>query len=961
MWYAGKDLVNLQLDRPSRLVSKSTILQFLPVLQINPILYVSSLKFEEVQTFGNTNMLDAFLVFLIQEITSAVISEAVRGLGSVLRDARLTEVGKEFDEIKSELESMQGFLEDAEKMKAEGNSLDKSMVNWIDQVKEATYKVEDIFDELMDFIHSRGGGGLVGLCHNVHHFPADRTAACHIAEEIQEVKALIHKIPERSKRYNGRQNPRERIAAESSQTRREEPFFDEDESKMGIEKNRELLFEWLMGGEQHHIIVSVHGMGGLGKTTLAREVYNHPRSKKHFASRAWLSVSISWSIEELLRRLAEELLGGMMKGKTGTFCINTMNMTTLTKEIKECLSQKRYLIVLDDVWHVRVWDELSRYFPNNEFQSRILLTTRNHDVASSLSRNRLLALEPLQHTDACALFFKATFKSSSCPKHLHHWCEEMIKKCKGLPLAIMMIGRLMSLKQRTAFEWKRMCQYLQWELSNNEILKPVERSLMLSYNHLPYYLKRCFLYCALFPEDYPIKTNMLIKLWIAEGFIEETQGTTLEEIAKNYLEQLISRSMLQVAKRSDTGRPKACRVHDLMRELAFIIAKDENLCMVEPDGIARLNRKTRRLSLLKSIEGARSSTNLAGLRTLHVFTSDLSFSSLKMICSGFRLLRVLNLRGVPITEVPHKIFGLFNLRYLSLRETNVGEIPSSLARLYNLQTLDLWKTKVKRLPREVIKLQNLRHLFVEDIDLHELKYLNVGGILRGNAAPSDIGDLKQLQTLRTIQADNDVLTQLGNLTKLRSLGVTRFDAKHRINFCNCVSKMEHLLRLSIKASMGQSLRLDNLSPPPPHLQKLILNGHLGNVPRWFSLLHNLTHLYLFGSRLSGRENQIPYLPELHNLVCLVLDQAYDSQWLHFQVRSYENLKTLCLVNMSGLNGVVIDKGALRNLQVLHLHRCKNLNVLSGIDHLSAQIYLKELDRFDYSQPQVRHLPNVRIH
>ncbi|XP_072970714.1 disease resistance protein RPM1-like [Typha angustifolia] len=958
MWYAGKDLVNLQLDRPSRLVSKSTILQFLPVLQINPILYVSSLKFEEVQTFGNTNMLDAILVFVIQEITSAVISEAVRGLGSVLRNARLTEVGKEFDEIKSELESMQGFLEDAEKMKAEGNSLDKSMVIWIDQVKKATYKVEDIFDELMDFIHSHGGGGLVGLGHNFLHHPADRPTSYHIAKEIQEVKAQIRGIPERCERYKiWRQNPPERIAAGSSQTRREEPFFDEDESIMGIEKNRELLFEWLMGGEQHRVIVSVHGMGGLGKTTLAREVYNHPRSKKHFESRAWLSVSESWSIEELLRRLAEELLGGMMKGKMGTFCINTMDMTTLTKEIKECLSQKRYLIVIDDVWQVRVWDELSHYFPNNDFPSRILLTTRNRDIASSLSRN-CLALEGLRHTDACALFFKATFKSSSCPKDLQHWCEEIIKKCKGLPLAIMMIGRLMSSKQRTAFEWKRMCQYLQWELSNNEILKPMERSLMLSYNHLPYYLKRCFLYCALFPEDYPIKTNMLIKLWIAEGFIEETQGPTLEEIAENYLDQLISRSMLQVAKRSDTGRPKACRVHDLMRELALAIAKGENLCMVEPDGIAKLKIKPRRLSLLKSIEGARSSSNLAGLRTLHVFTSDLSFSSLKTICSGFKLLRVLNLRGVPITEVPPKIFGLFNLRYLSLRETNVEEVPSSLEKLYNLQTLDLWKTKVKQLPREVIKLQNLRHLFVEDIDFHKLKYLNVGGFLRGNAAPSDIGDLKQLQTLRSIQADNDVLTKLGNLTKLRSLGVTRLDAKHGIIFCNCVSKMEHLHRLSIKASTGQNLRLDNLSPPPPQLQKLILNGRLGNVPQWFSLLRNLTHLYLFGSRLSGRENQIPYLPELQNLVCLVLDEAYDSQWLHFQVRSYENLKTLCLVNMSGLNGVVIDKGALRNLQVLHLHRCKNLNVLSGIDHLSAQIYLKELDRFDY--PQVHRLPNVRI-
>ncbi|XVF30621.1 hypothetical protein REPUB_Repub16aG0074300 [Reevesia pubescens] len=174
------------------------------------------------------------------------------------------------------------------------------------------------------------------------------------------------------------------------------------------------------------------------------------------------------------------------------------------------------------------------------------------------------------------LFCMKAFPSNlgQCLSHLDSQARNLAEKCKGLPLAIVALGGLLSCKT-SIDEWRIVNDNLNWELSNNLELGAVRCILLLSYYHLPYRLKQCFLYCCIFPEDFRMRRNRLIRLWVAEGFVEPNQGVTPEMVAERYLMQLICRGLLQVAERTVSGRPRICKMHDILRELAVSISKTE--------------------------------------------------------------------------------------------------------------------------------------------------------------------------------------------------------------------------------------------------------------------------------------------------------------------------------------------------------------------------------------------------
>ena len=262
--------------------------------------------------------------------------------------------------------------------------------------------------------------------------------------------------------------------------------------------------------------------------------------------------------------------------------------------------------------------------------------------------------------------------------------------------------------------------------------------LFLSFNDLPYQLKHCFLYCSLFPEDHEIQRKMLTKLWMGEGFVEQIEGSTLEEVADSYLVELIFRNMLQVVERNEFERPRMCKMHDLLRELALSVSIKEKFGAVYDGGEEMKECKARRISIHKFDGELKSFTGMSKLRSFLVFNK-----SLKTLPSGSKMLRVLNLEDAPIDKLPDELFKLFNLRYLNLRGTLLKKLPNSIGRLLNLQTLDIGRTQIESLPHGIGKLQNLRHLIM-------YRYIGNWNEFRysiGMQAPLNIGQLKNLQTV----------------------------------------------------------------------------------------------------------------------------------------------------------------------------------------------------------------------
>ncbi|KAL7205140.1 hypothetical protein ACSBR2_018127 [Camellia fascicularis] len=373
---------------------------------------------------------------------------------------------------------------------------------------------------------------------------------------------------------------------------------------------------------------------------------------------------------------------------------------------------------------------------------------------------------------------------------------------------------------------------------------------------------------------------------MAEGFVETVRGRAPEEVAESYLMELICRSMLQVVKRNELGRPKKCKMHDLMRELAISTSKTEKFCVVYDGQEANDEEKsaTNRRMSVQSIGRELQLWNWNGmlkLRSLLVFVVEEIALPL-----GLQLLRVLDLEDAPIEVLPKELVDLFNLRHLNLKGTRVKELPKSIGRLCNLNTLDITKSKIEVLPARITKLRNLRHLMMYHSDFGIFYDFHV---TRGMTTPSNICKLKNLQALTGVEAQANLMKRIRNMTQLKKIGITK--------------------QLSMMAiDEDEYLRMDALSwAPPRYLKVLFLIGKLEKVPRWFHSLQNLTFLSLRWSRLT--EDPIPYIQSLPNLGQLYLCNAYEGGGQLCFSEGFHKLRLLSLHNFPLLNEIIIRRGS----------------------------------------------------
>ncbi|XP_073014311.1 disease resistance protein RPM1-like [Typha latifolia] len=853
-------------------------------------------------------MAETILVLLLKKLSALLSDEA-----SLLRGAN-----HEVNDIKNELESIRSFL-------SSSSNQTQSLSTWFNQVRDLAFEIEDALDELC-YRNSHPHHN-----HPLLAFPHRLISKHRIAKSLQGIKSKIQGISSRAQRYRF-DHIGDIVNSKST------PFLAEGEESelVGIEDNRNLLLGWLTDGEQpSRAVVSVWGMGGLGKTTLANEIYRDGSIKKWFDCLMWVSVSQSCSARDLLERIATELSSEGIE--IGSQELSSFTFRRLVEIIDACLAKRRYLIVLDDVWDANLWIAINGALPNSQIGSRILITTRIRDVVFVAASSCSLHLQPLLEEESWTLFCARSFRRQPdrrCPEELEYWARNIVAKCDGLPLAIVAMASLMTAKEGIAEEWKNVYDSIDWQLVNNPMLARVKNILHVSFNELPHYLRPCFLYCAVFPEDCLIKRKRIIRLWVAEGFVEQRGRMSKEEVADEYMRELICRGMLQVAERNEFGRVKQCRMHDILRELALSKSNDENFGATFDGQEEVIIGNARRLSVKQRKNELQltmiSKACLPRLRSFLIFSNSLSVPSLGEMFSSLRLLRVLDLERAPIDSLPEDVGTLFNLHYLGLRHTRIKELPKSLGILQNLQTLDLWGCKVLKLSFGLAKLHNLRHLFL--VRVHARYPVNLDDI-SGVYVPHGVPNLKDLQTLQGIEANEKNVRESGNLNQLRTYGITKVTTAQSSVLCASIRKMNHLQHLAIFASSEEeTLKLESLSPPPPLLQKLQLWGQMVQLPSWFASLNNLTHLALAGSQLT--EDPFPILQRLQNLVCVNLIRAYNGQNLVFHSGWFRKLRSLYLSNLAQLKCMEIEEGAMQDLHELRLIGCGELKkVPQGIKYL----------------------------
>ncbi|KAH0706933.1 hypothetical protein KY289_012009 [Solanum tuberosum] len=486
---------------------------------------------------------------------------------------------------------------------------------------------------------------------------------------------------------------------------------------VGHENEFEMMLNQVAGGERVLEVISIVGMGGIGKTTLATKLYSDPRIMSHFDILAKATVSQEYCVRNVLLALLAST--------------SDKPDDQLADQLQKLLKGKRYLVVIDDIWTTGAWDDISQCFPDCNNRSRILLTTRNVEVAGyASSGNPPYHMRLMDFDESWSLLYEKVFVKDSFPSEFEQLGKQIALKCGGLPLAITVIAGLLSKTGKALDEWQSIAENVSSVVST-DLEGQCMRVLALSYHLLPSHLKPCFLYFAIFPEDNLIFVDQLVGLWVAEGFLKAEEMENIEEVAEKCLTDLVDRSLISISHSKFDGRKESCRMHDVTRELCLREARNVNFVNV-------LRGTSNQNPCTQSIQCSCTSRGRISIHNEEELVRYRNSEPHSIIMVGeyqhfepelpFKLVRVLDLASISCSTFPSGILSLTHLRYLDLAfrvekflrseegvPSSIIEIPPSISSLCYMETfiLDFSDSLARTaliLPSEILMMLQLRHL-----------------------------------------------------------------------------------------------------------------------------------------------------------------------------------------------------------------------------------------------------------
>ncbi|KAL8052223.1 hypothetical protein ABFX02_06G199000 [Erythranthe guttata] len=839
-------------------------------------------------------------------MAEASIFSAVKSLGVLVVEKAgfLQGVEEQVKWLKRELKRMQCYLKDA----AEKQAQNESIRQWISDIREVAQDADDVIETfILKFDTPRSSEWslerLIYIPKHLYHLNV-------VGKEIDSIKAKLEDI-ERSRVRYGIQNlgemtesSRRSEVGEVEWRRRLYPW-QKDEHVVGLERDMKLLLEnAILDGREGRAVATVVGMGGIGKSTLAKKVYNHSGVAKQFDIRAWVVVSSDFRPRDIIKELMLQLLEPKENKLKLVETMEKLPLPSVQQMLHERLCGKRYFIVLDDLWENKHWESLASFFPVEGQGSRLLLTSRDRNItkhARYIHEMKLLDLD-----ESWELLMKKAFidnDKGQCPKDLYDIGREILRKCDGLPLAISVVGGLLVDRSPSKSKWENVLKEINSHLETRE--SGVSEILELSYRNLSPELKSCFLCLGFFKEDATIRTKRLIHVWVANGLIQQGVEKTIEQIGRSYLDQLINRNMVQIMDVGKDESVKNCYIHDLLRELSIRKAKEEiSFEIRREDGNSQSLDKPRHCAVYCSTEAF---TYSAGknkyLRSLFFHGSRGFIDVTPSYWKSFELLKILDFEDFKLEKLPYTVGELTGLRYLGLRNTKISELPRSLGRLTKLEVLDVAKNYTN-VPNVIWEMDTLRHLYMH----HGRRFM--GGPLR-------IDTLKNLHTLSYIRTDNFVHEHLTQLASLRILGIALYPSNFK--FSTLCSSLKNLVCLKVFGEYINSISM-NVLGTMCNLTKLKLRGQLITLP---DFPPNLSYLTLVLASLP--HDPMPVLGKLPKLLGLKLVLAYKGQIMEVSEKGFPKLKVLILRHMQDLETIQVGKGGgMPELKRLEIYNCSSL-------------------------------------
>nr|XP_027107558.1 late blight resistance protein R1-A-like [Coffea arabica] len=696
---------------------------------------------------------------------------------------------------------------------------------------------------------------------------------------------------------------------------------------VGLEDEAQKVINRLNRGSTKLQIVPIVGMPGLGKTTLAKKVYNDPRVQGHFRIILWCTVSQEYNLKNLLVQILSSVgIQGRVNEEH-----KVLDEIDLMLYLKRLLLRNRYLVVLDDVWDIGVWHGLRHSFPDDSTGSRILITTRESSVASEVR----IGVDSVEHhnlreltkEESWELLQKKVFGEADCPQPLRMLGEQIARNCKGLPLTIVIIAGILSTIEDEA--WSDVAD----RLTSAIVYDQCKYILELSYRHLPHYLIPCLLYFGAFREDQEIETEKLTRLWIAEGFVsveelvQDTEPKRLEDLAEEYMMDLIGRNLVMVAKQGHTGGVKTCRIHDLLHEFCKDRAKKENFLQVLR-GYGELSTFNEhpyleRLSIWSKVEQFKKSRLFCPqLCSLLLFSqieeSDSFMADMSFVFGIYKKLRVLDLEQIFLRHkvFPREVEALVELRYLGVQGA-MSSIPSTIDKLSNLETfVVIAESGTVSFPDTIWNMTKLRHLHVVGWNVScSLPSENLENT-------SDLWNLDTLSTL-TVTLDDRAANIMRKVPNVRQLKIQLSAAECSVGCCN----LSHLSSLEALEVSAESLPSNPVEFSfPLNLKELVLGGlHLP----WSKIsviqeLPELEVLILLGESFVGERWELT-AGGFPKLMCLSLENLDVVKWEDATGGDdvFPYLRKLRLIGVLELKEVPSCLGQSESLEEIEVRDCND--------------------------------------
>ncbi|XP_038695161.1 putative disease resistance protein RGA3 [Tripterygium wilfordii] len=792
--------------------------------------------------------------------------------------------------LEENLSTIKAVLLDAEEKK----TLNHELRLWLGRLKDVCYDAQDILDELEYEVLRKQVLKQYGSTKSKvrRFFSASNQPLLRLkmSLKIKKLRERLDEIAAQKSKFHLTE-----LVDYRSVVPRETDSLVHSTGVIGRQKDKEIIVTSFLQADGKGMggaisVLPIVGMGGMGKTTFAKILYNDERVEEYFQLRIWVWVSEKFDKKQILVK--------MIKSLTNQNC-NDLDQDQLQICVRENLKSKRFLLVLDDMWcdDRAKWIELVDVLEGGADRSRVIVTTRSNSVAKIVGTVPTYNLRGLPDQDCVSLFKKWAFKEGEgeySPK-LMEIGNDIVKKCRGLPLAIKTLGSLLYSKNDEHY-WEFIRDNEIWKLEQKET--DILPALRISYDEMPSYLKPCFAFCSLSRKGYLHNSDWLALVWMAQGFLQPADGNQdPEDIAMQYIKEMHSRSLLQDF--YDHSSFVTFKMHDLMHDLASSAGQTE--CAVVNYEQKSIPKGLRHLALSnRYLIDKEDPTFLQDLNSLQ--TMIFNFKAQGPILESFfnrfistcRHLRVLQFKDSSFEVLPSSIGDLKHLRVLNLSgNRKIKKLPDSICKLHNLLYLSVYRcTELEELPRDIRNMVRLRCLFVT--------------IKQNRLANDGIGCLKSLRTLCIGESENiDFLLQgvqhLTSLCELRILRCTNLKSlplnlknlkglKHlEIGTCAHVDLREWdddediKLRLQslILFELPQLVTLPSwLQSSSKTLQSIKINAcqNFSSLPDWLQNLTSLRRLYIESCpRLCKLPRWIPHLTALESLTiksCQALSERF---------------------------------------------------------------------------------------